>query len=131
MGVFNKIIYPYRDGDAVDGIVQIAIAGGWRSENPLLSFSKGFVIGASLFTLSPVIGANVYGSLDAKVSLQKNNIEILKYIVRAESKISFGILANASDYGNQADDLQTSKLAAEIAKNIESNKRLIIKEFGK
>ncbi|KAF0145381.1 MAG: hypothetical protein FD156_951 [Nitrospirae bacterium] len=127
MGVFKSIIYPYREGDPVDGILKITITGGWKGSG----FGAGFLIGLSLFTLSPVIGPSMTGIHVADVILFKDLSEVAKYSIHAETSVSWGLGANTAEVGNKTDELQRRKLAVEIANSINNDRARILREFGK
>jgi len=127
MGIFKSVIYPYREGDPIDGILKITITGGWKGSGA----GVGFLIGLSLYTLSPVIGPSMTGTHDANVTLSKGISEVVQYVIHVETSVSWGLRANQTEVANKADDLQQRKLAVEIASRIDNDRPRILKKFGK
>lgn len=127
MGVFKSVIYPYREGDSVDGVLKITITGGLKGSGA----GAGLLIGLSLFTLSPVIGPSVTATHDANVTLSKGISEVAKYSIHVETSVSWGLGANTAEVANKAEALHNRKLAVEIANSINSDRPRILREFGK
>ncbi|MBI3582720.1 MAG: hypothetical protein HY096_02065 [Nitrospinae bacterium] len=131
MGVFDSVVYPYRDGDTVDGVIRLTIKGGWKGENAGVGFIKGAIIGLSLFTLSPIIGPEMTGIHDANVTLSKDISVVVEYSIHLETSVSWGLLANTTEVSVKSTDLQLRKISVEIANRIDKDRLRILKEFGK
>ena len=131
MEVFETVVYPYRDGDSVDGILKLTIKGGWKGENHGASFIKGAIIGLSLFTLSTVIGPEMTGTHDVNVELSKDLTVVVNYSIQVKTSVSWGQAANTNEVAAKANDLQVRKISVEIANRIDNDRLHILKKFGK
>ena len=130
MGVFDSIVYPYREGDSVDGILKLTIRGGWKGDTGA-SLIKGAIIGLSLFTLSTVIGPEMTGTHDVNVTLSKDLTVVADYSIQVKTSVSWGQAANTNEVAAKANDLQVRKISVEIANRIDKDRLHILKEFGK
>lgn len=115
--VFDEIVFPYRKGDAVDAVMQMTVKGQW-TPNTGANFAKGFIIGLSMYTLSPVLGVSMTGTHDINSLLLQKDAEIAKYSVHAKTSLEWGLAANTGEVGQKADFLQTSKLANDLATKV-------------
>lgn len=114
-GVFDEIKFPYRRGDAVDGVLEIAIKGQWIPGNNFLS---GFIVGASLFTLSPFLGSSITGTHRLESRLLRNDDEVASYSVQAKNRVTAGLMADWGEVGRDADLLQVNTLASQLAQRL-------------
>jgi hypothetical protein len=55
MRLFEGIVYPYRDGDPVDAVMNLSISGGWKGSGG----GKGFLIGLTLGLAGTMIGPSM------------------------------------------------------------------------
>ena len=125
--LFESVIFPYREGDPVDGTLKIAINGGWKGEGA----GAGFLIGLTLGLASPAVGPSMTGIHDATTILFKGPQEIAQYSVHVESSVTWGMGANTEEVSSKADALQTRKLAVEIARKLDESRGTIMKAFAK
>lgn len=107
--IFERIVYPYRKDDAVDAVLKMTLSGTWTADPA--NFAKGFIIGLSLFTLSPVIGSSMTGIHDINASLLQKDAEIAKYDVHTETSLEWGLAADTNEVARKAESLQVKKLA--------------------
>ncbi len=130
MIIFESIIYPYRDGDPVDGILNMTITGEWKGSGA----GAGFLIGLSLFTLSPVLGPSMTGTHDLNVVLSKGGTgaaEVSRYSANIKTSVSWGLLGDTNEVASKADKLLQQKITAEIAQRICEDQARILKALGK
>ena len=125
MSVVDKLVYPYREDDAVDALLGIAIDGSWKGRG----FGAGFAIGLTLGLLSPVVGPSMTGTHDLKATLTGENEQVASHSARIESKVTWGIAANSNEVSVKADDLQARKIAVEIAEWLQANRRVILQKL--
>jgi hypothetical protein len=124
MMVVDKVVYPYQEGDTVDALLNITLDGSWRGSGP----GAGFAIGLTLGLLSPFIGPSIVGNHDLRATLEENGNNIASHSAHIESKITWGIAADANAVGARADDLQTRKIAVSIGEWLQANRTLILKD---
>ncbi len=128
MKVFESIIYPYRQDDKVDGILKVNISGSWKGHGR----GVGFIIGLSLYTLSPFLGPSITGNHNVNIELTKSASQlVMKNNLHVETTISWGLDADTDEVSRKADGLQQRKIAIVIAENLNAERSLISKEFGK
>jgi hypothetical protein len=127
MKLFESIIYPYRKGDILDGVMKLSIKGGWKGSGR----GAGVLIGLTLGLASAGVGPSMTGVHYATAVLSKGATETGKYTVHVESNVTWGMAANTTEVSNKSDDLQRRKIAVEMAKKFEADRTLIIKAFGK
>jgi hypothetical protein len=114
--LFKSVRFPYRQGDPVDAVLVMRIQGGWTADSSNLA--KGFLIGLSLYTLSPVIGVGMTGHHEVSAILQKETAELARYGIQQETHVEWGLAANAGEVSSRSDDLQTRTLAFKLAEVI-------------
>jgi hypothetical protein len=125
MSVVDKLIYPYREDDAVDAVLGIAIDGSWKGSGA----AAGFAIGATFGLLSPFIGPSMTGVHDLKATLTDDGAQVVSHSAQVRSTVTWGILGNANEVGAKADDLQVRKIAAEIAQWLQANRGTIVEKL--
>ncbi len=125
---FDTIVYPYREGDTVDAVMTLTVNGGWDQESGK-NTAKGFLIGLSMYTLSPFVGAGTTGRHELVAVLSKDGQEVARYRFLEETKISAGLLANWNEVAPKADQLQTSKLATGLARRLNEDWVKLSKRF--
>jgi hypothetical protein len=124
MRLFKSIAYPLNPGDPVDGVMKINISGRWIPYES--NFGRAFLVGFSLFTLSPVIGVGSTGTHDAVVTLSKGNSEMLLYAIHVETPVTWGVGINAEAGAKNCNDFHQHKLATEIARRISEDRVNIV-----
>lgn len=130
MSVFRKVYYPYRpDIDPVDATLNLSIEGGWTSSSAA-NFAKGFVIGLSLFTLSPVLGPSMSGLHTVSTGLRKDGQIVVSYSGQVETDISWGMLADTNAVAHKAEELQVRKICLEVSQWLRANRAKILRELG-
>jgi hypothetical protein len=125
--VFNDMIFPYRKGDPVDAVLRITVKGEWKEG---ANFLRGFIIGLSLYTLSPVVGPSITGTHDINSILFQKERELAKYQAHAETLVERGVLADTGEVFRKADFVQTSTLANGLAKKMRDDWNRISKFFS-
>lgn len=114
--VFDSITFPYREGDDVDAVLLMSIRGEWRVNKS--TYINGFVVGLSLFTLSPFLGPSMTGEHTADALLRNEAGATANYRAYEKTPITWGLGADAGDVGRKADSLQISRLAYDLAEQI-------------
>src|SRR5262245_37906769 len=71
MRLFDGIVYPYREGDAVDAVMDLSVSGGWKGAGA----GKGFIIGLTLGLAGTVMGPSMTGTHDAQSVLNRSGHE--------------------------------------------------------
>ncbi|HPO12393.1 MAG TPA: hypothetical protein PLI09_03035 [Candidatus Hydrogenedentes bacterium] len=127
---FQSISFPYHDGDDVDGVITLDIAGGWKS-NAGANFGKGFLIGLTFFTLSPAIGPSMTGNHSVSAAINRAVKEVARYQTNFKTKVTWGMLANTTQVAQKADALQVSKIASFLSESIQNDWPKISTEFKK
>lgn len=127
MKLFDSIISPYREGDPVDALVKMDIKGGWKGSGG----GAGFVIGLTLGLASSVVGPSMTGIHDAQATIQKSSSEIGNYSAKVETTVEWGMGANSSEVSKKAEELQTKRIAHELAKKIRDDQKIILSRIGK
>jgi hypothetical protein len=125
--VFNDMIFPYRKGDSVDAVLRITVNGEWKEGS---NFLRGFIVGLSLYTLSPVVGPSITGTHDINLILFQKERELAKYQAHAETLVERGVLADTGEVFRKADFVQTSTLANGLAKKMRDDWNRISKFFS-
>jgi len=126
MGIFESIVHPYRAGDPVEATLGLSIDGRWRGSG----FWPGFVVGLSLFTLSPVVGPGIAGRHEVGAALYADDDSIVRYEFEVASKARFGLLADTNEVGAKVDALQAQKIAVELAKRLQNDRNRILGVVG-
>ena len=127
--LFRSVTFPYRQGDVVDAVLVMKIQGGWTPDSS--NFGKGFLIGLSLYTLSPVIGPGMTGRHDVNAILQKEMKELAQYGIHEETHVEWGLGADTGQVSEKSDDLQTMTLAFKLAEAIRKDWPTLSEQFGK
>lgn len=122
--VFNSIIYPYKEGENIDGILDININGRWRKNvvGYLVVLSPG---------LSPFLGLNIVGKHETKADLNKKLTKIVSYTFETETKIKYGVMADKKLVILKGDSLQAYKIAYQIAGKLLMDNEKVMNEFKK
>jgi hypothetical protein len=115
-GAFRTVRFPYRDGDPVDAIIDIRLRQTTDVHRTANLF-KGFTVGLSLFTLSPVLGASFSEIHLVRVECRRGAAapEPFETTVRTDLEIGYGADATAA-----AKDLDGAQLEAVAARVLES-----------
>jgi hypothetical protein len=123
MRLFDGLIYPYRDGDPVDAVMKLSSSGTIEASGA----GRGFLIGLSLFTLSPFIGPKLELEHDARAVFSvPGRGEVSTYKVHASTESTFGLAANAAEVGKKTAELQKRRLADELAKKIRADRQGLV-----
>ncbi len=125
MRVVDKTVYPYREDDEVDALLGIAIEGGWEGSGA----AAGFVIGLTLGLLSPVVGPSMVGRHDLNATLTNKDDQIASHSAKIVTKVTWGIAGDSNEVAVKADDLQSRKIAVEIAEWLQTNRRHILERL--
>jgi hypothetical protein len=126
--VFEHLEYPYREGDDINAVLELAITGGWNATNGA-NFVKGFVIGLSLFTLSPVLGPGMTGRFQLSSTLSHQGHEVALYTIHQETSATWGLMANEGEVGAKARDAAATRLAAEVSQRLQDDWPHIANQF--
>lgn len=119
--LFEQIIYPYREGDRVDAVLNLAINGGWVGKGA----AAGFVTGLTLGLAGTAIGPSMTGTHDAVAVLAQAGREIGRYSANVVTTVEWGMQANVGEVSNKADALQRKRLAHELATRIRSDRQAL------
>jgi hypothetical protein len=128
MRLFKSMVYPYREGDAVDGMMFLSIDGSWKVRRGR-TFWSGFLIGLSLFTLSPFLGASMVGTHEAELTLSDGPINVGHATSRAVTPIKWGLLADTDEIAARGNDLQVRTIAVGLARAIEADRTKILTQY--
>ncbi len=125
--LFDEVVYPYHDGDSVDGTLSLALSGGWvGSEGKAV-----ILVGLTLGIAGPMAGPSMTATDDVRVVFFQGTNEVARYTARAASTVSWGLDADRNQVMKKADALQTQSLAVEMARELEAHRAEILKAFGK
>lgn len=124
MRLFEGIVYPYREGDPVDAVMDLSVGGGWKADGG----GKGFIIGLTLGLAGTVIGPGMTGTHDAHSILNKGGHEVARYSVHVTNDFEWGLFASTNEVSNKADELQRRTLAVELAKKIRADRQTLISQ---
>ncbi|MDO9034804.1 MAG: hypothetical protein Q7U51_06335 [Methanoregula sp.] len=127
MRLFDSLVYPYRDGDAVDAVMRMTITGGWKGSG----FGAGFLTGLTLGLAGTVVGPSMTGTHDALAVINKSSDETGRYSVQVTSTVEWGMTANSGEVGKKADELQRKCIANELSKKIRADRQVLLSKFGK
>ncbi len=104
--LFKKMIYPYREGDPVDGVIRVEIDGLWTG-----NASAGFLIGLTLGLASPFVGPSMDGNHRLQLTVEKKGDVLRSFSGTVATHVSWGLAANSSEVGRKTDDLLAARLA--------------------
>jgi hypothetical protein len=125
MSVVEKMIYPYREDDAVDAVLGIAIDGTWKGSG----FGAGLGIGVTFGLLSPFIGPSMTAKHDLQATLTDDHEAVASHSGRVDTKVTWGIAGDSNEVSAKADDLQARKIAVEIAEWLQTNRQTILEKL--
>lgn len=126
--LFRSLTFPYQQWDVVDAVLVMKIHGGWTPDSS--NFGKGFLIGLSLYTLSPMIGPGMTGRHDVNVILRKEMKELAQYGIHEEIHVEWGLGADTGQVSAKSDDLQTKTLAFKLAEAIRKDWPTLSSQIG-
>jgi len=106
--IFNSIVYPYKEGDKVDGVLDLNIQGRWVKK------SIGNLV-VLYPILSPFLGPSMVAKHNTVVGLNCSLIKIASYDFLTETKIKHGVLADKGLVVQRGDSIQSYKIAYQIA----------------
>ena len=127
MRLFESTVYPYREGDPVNAVMRMTITGGWKGSG----FGAGFVTGLTLGLAGTVVGPSLTGTHDVLGIVNKSSSEVGRYTVQVTSKVEWGLAANTAEVSKKADELQTKRMAFELAKKIRADRQNLLSITGK
>lgn len=116
--LFESLVYPYRDGDPVDGEIRITITGGWKGEGA----AAGFVTGLTLGLAGTAVGPSMTGKHNSIVVISKGANEVGRYSAQVTSKVEWGMTADVQELSAKADALQINRIAFDLANKIRENR---------
>ena len=125
--LFDSLIYPYRDGDAVAAVMRLNITGGWKGSGA----GAGFVTGLTLGIAGTAVGPSMTGTHDAAAVLNKSAEEIGRYSIQSITKVEWGMAANTNEVAVKADTIQKKRIAYELAKKIDADRQILLSKLGK
>ncbi len=125
--VFESVTYEGSGSKKIDAVLALGIRGTWTpdSSNAL----KGFLIGLTLYSISPAVGPGMTGRHDLEADLRKGSKEVAKYNISQETHVSFGLYADANEVGRKADEAQVEQLAYKLAEAIKKDWPRISSKF--
>lgn len=108
---FKKIVYPYREDDKVDAVMDMQIKGGWKGSGA----AAGFVTGLTLGLAGTAVGPSIEGShvITTKLST-KTGKQINSYDINASNSVMWGMAANTAEVTAAADALQVKTLTKQL-----------------
>lgn len=127
---FESVAYPYRPGDKVGAVLDIRVRGRWVPDTSG-NLWRGFLIGLSMFTLSPAMGLSMTGRHDLDVSMKKDAVEVARYHIHQETSVTWGLFASLGKVLDKADDLQVSRLAYALIQRLQADWPRLRKKLGK
>lgn len=127
MGLFESLIYPYRDGDQVDAVMKLSIDGGWKGQGA----GAGFIIGLTLGLASAAVGPGMTGTHDALAVLSKPPTEVGRYSTQVSSTVEWGMGANTGEVSKKAEELQRKRIAFELANKVRADRQALLSRLGK
>lgn len=127
MGLFESVVYPYREGDPVDAVMRMTITGGWKGSGA----GAGFVTGLTLGLAGTAVGPSMTGTHDVLAVVNKSSSEVGRYTVQVTSTVEWGMAANTGEVSKKADELQRKRMAFELAKKIRADRQSLLSITGK
>ena len=116
MKLFDSITYPYRDGDPVDLVLDLQPTFVADTSG---NFGRGFLIGATFFTLSPFMGPKVeYDALVPATIKKPSGKTIAEIKAEDHMNVEFGLGANTNDVRVKSRQVIIQRLADDLAKKI-------------
>ena len=79
--------------------------------------------------VSPFIGPSITGTHDLKATLTDDKELVASHSARIKTKVTWGIAGNSNEVSAKADDLQTRKIAVEIAEWLQADRNAILKKL--
>ena len=131
MRLFESIVYPYSEGDPVNAVMRMTITGGWEESG----VGAAIVLALTLGLAEPVVGLSMTGTHDVLAVINKSSTEVGRYKVQVISKVEWALTPNYAEVSNEvskkADNLQTKRMAFELAKKIRADRQNLISITGK
>ncbi|MHB8879618.1 MAG: hypothetical protein ACYC8T_38480 [Myxococcaceae bacterium] len=109
-GAFREVQFPYRSGDPVDVVVEVRLrqtGERYRASN----FWRELGLAASLYTLSPVLGARRSEIHDVRVQCRHGVTAGAPLGVVLRTEIEYGFGANPYEVAKALDDEEMEKVA--------------------
>jgi hypothetical protein len=122
--IFNSIIYPYKEGEIVDGILDLKINGHWVKKG-----AGNLVVLCPV--LSPFAGPSMIAKHETEAKLNNNLTKVATYVFQTETKIKHGVMADKKLVVLRGDSLQTYKIAYQIVGKLLMDQDKVMKEFNK
>jgi hypothetical protein len=127
MGLFESLIYPYREGDQVDAVMKLSVDGGWKGHGA----GAGFIIGLTLGLASAAVGPSLTGTHDALAVMSKPPAEIGRYAAQVSTTVEWGMGANTEEVSKKTEELQRKRIAFELATKIRADRQALVSRLGK
>ena len=122
MGLFEEIVYPYREDDDINLVLTLDIDGRWIGSGA----GAGVVIGLTLGLASPFVGPSMEGVHTIDLDFNKDEKKINNLRSTVSTKVSWGLGADVNDVSRKTDDLLIKKLANAGARLITEQRDEII-----
>lgn len=107
MGLFEEIVYPYREGDNINLVLNLDIDGRWVGSGA----GAGVVIGLTLGLASPFIGPSMEGRHTIDLAFNKGEEKINNLRSTISTNVSWGLGADVNEVAAKSDHLLIQKLA--------------------
>ena len=122
MGLFEEIVYPYREDDDINLVLTLDIDGRWIGSGA----GAGVVIGLTLGLASPFVGPSMEGVHTIDLDFNKDEKKINNLRSTVSTMVSWGLGADVNDVSRKTDDLLIKKLANAGARLITEHRDEII-----
>jgi hypothetical protein len=119
--LFDTIFYPYREGDPVDGTMDVMVSGGWTGS----AVGAGVLTGLTFGLAGAAVGPSMTGKHDVVVVFRKRGAEVFRLSAGAQSDVEFGMLADANEVAAKTETLHQRRLALAVAQRVEDDRAAI------
>jgi hypothetical protein len=119
---FKAVQFPFRDGDPVDLVVAVRLRQT-ADLHRVSNFFKEIAVGASLFTLSPVLGRTVSEVHEVRVTCRRGGVQSAPYDAVVSTDLEFGYGAEAMAAAKELDEAQMDRLGTRVLELVASGCR--------
>ena len=128
--VFESLSYPPSRRDKRGIFLTMEVTGAW--DVPVAANNaRSFLVGFSLYTLSPVVGQTMTGRYQLVATLDVRGRKVAEYEIKQDTPVSWGIAADGLDAAHKALDVEMAWLAYELAEQLKNDWPRIAAKLGK
>jgi hypothetical protein len=119
---FRDVIYPYREGDKVNCIMELNAVGKATGKG----LGAGFVTGLTLGLAGTVMGPETSLIHDVDFYLTNNEKRTEHFNIHEESAAEFGVFANVQEVAQKQIALHIRKIAIAMSEQLKQHKRTVM-----